>query len=107
VNRLQRIFAATWRQAERSLRCPDTLRLDGKRALVTGGHAGIGLATAAGLLARGADVAIASRNLLRNSGGLGDAPSRRVVGRRAKIRSCALPGLIAAIAPAVHSRAAA
>ena len=39
-----------------------TQRLDGIRALVTGGSAGIGLAAARALLAGGARVAIASRN---------------------------------------------
>lgn len=39
-----------------------TIRLDGIRALVTGGSAGIGLATARCLVAGGAEVAIASRD---------------------------------------------
>ena len=39
-----------------------TMRLDGIRALVTGGSAGIGLATASHLVAGGARVAIASRD---------------------------------------------
>jgi 3-oxoacyl-[acyl-carrier protein] reductase len=39
------------------------LELDGRRALVTGGSRGIGKAAAAALLAEGAEVAIAARNL--------------------------------------------
>jgi len=41
------------------------LQLDGRRALVTGGSRGIGKAAAAALLAEGAEVAIAARNLGR------------------------------------------
>src|SRR5262249_29558533 len=67
VNRLQRLLGSTWRQGARSLRCPELPRLDGRRALVTGGNAGIGLATCAGLLARGAEVVLAARSPAKTS----------------------------------------
>lgn len=51
-----------WRQRARSLVCPDRPRLDGRRALVTGGAEGVGLGTSRGLLARGARVLCASRS---------------------------------------------
>ena len=41
----------------------DLFRLDGRRALVTGGHKGLGLAMATALAEAGADVAVASRSL--------------------------------------------
>ena len=41
----------------------DLFRLDGRRALVTGGHKGLGLMMARALAEAGADVAIASRSL--------------------------------------------
>jgi NAD(P)-dependent dehydrogenase (short-subunit alcohol dehydrogenase family) len=51
-----------WRQRSRMPSCPDTPRLDGKLALVTGGNGGIGYQTIRGLMRRGADVVMASRN---------------------------------------------
>lgn len=41
----------------------DTFRLDGRRALVTGGSKGLGLVMATALAEAGADLALASRNL--------------------------------------------
>jgi len=55
-------FASTWRQEARSLVCPETPRLDGQWALVTGGSEGVGLGTCRGLLQRGARVITASRS---------------------------------------------
>jgi len=51
-----------WRQGARSLVCPETPRLDGQHALVTGGSQGVGLGTCRGLLQRGARVIMASRS---------------------------------------------
>ncbi|HBZ71924.1 MAG TPA: hypothetical protein DEP35_20235 [Deltaproteobacteria bacterium] len=57
-----RMKASIWRQRSHSLRAPEEARLDGKLAVVTGGNAGIGFETSRGLLARGAQVVVASRN---------------------------------------------
>jgi len=56
------MLASVWRQGARSLVCPETPRLDGQLALVTGGSEGIGLGTSRGLLQRGARVIMASRS---------------------------------------------
>lgn len=65
---LPRLVASVWRQRARSLRCPQTPRLDGHVALVTGGEGGLGLAIARGLVARGAEVVIACRDVARGAG---------------------------------------
>ena len=57
-----RLWHSVWRQRRRNPRCPDTPRLDGQLALVTGGSRGIGLETSRGLAARGAEVLSASRD---------------------------------------------
>ena len=57
-----RMLGSMWRQEARSLVCPETPRLDGQWALVTGGSEGIGLGTCRGLLQRGARVITASRS---------------------------------------------
>ncbi|HEY1957952.1 MAG TPA: SDR family NAD(P)-dependent oxidoreductase [Polyangiaceae bacterium] len=49
-------------QAARTPKCPDTPRLDGKLAVITGGNAGIGIEISRGLAARGAELIIAARN---------------------------------------------
>jgi NAD(P)-dependent dehydrogenase (short-subunit alcohol dehydrogenase family) len=58
----RRMSASTWRQRAHSIVCPDTPRLDGRSALVTGGSEGVGLGTCRGLLQRGARVWMASRS---------------------------------------------
>ena len=59
---VRRTAACMWRQRALTPVCPETPRLDGKLALVTGGNGGIGLETARGLARRGADIVIAARN---------------------------------------------
>lgn len=55
-------FLGTRDQRRRSLVCPDSPRLEGKLALVTGGNGGIGFETCRGLLERGAEVVMACRD---------------------------------------------
>jgi NAD(P)-dependent dehydrogenase (short-subunit alcohol dehydrogenase family) len=57
-----RLARAVFHQGRRTPRCPDTPRLDGKLAVVTGGNTGIGIEIARGLARRGAEVVIAARN---------------------------------------------
>jgi NAD(P)-dependent dehydrogenase (short-subunit alcohol dehydrogenase family) len=66
------MLASMWRHEARSLVCPETPRLDGQRALVTGGSEGIGLGTCRGLLRRGARVIMASRSAAKGERACGE-----------------------------------
>ncbi len=59
---LRRMLAASFGQARRTRRCPDTPRLDGKLAVVTGATGGIGLEIARGLVRRGATLILPCRS---------------------------------------------
>ena len=77
---LRRMLAASFGQARRTPRCPDTPRLDGKLAVVTGATGGIGLEIARGLARRGASLILPCRSA---------AKGERVA---AALRSEAAPG---------------
>ena len=62
---LARMTAAMLGQRGKTQRSPDSPRLDGRFALVTGATGGIGLETARGLLDRCAHVILAARDLDR------------------------------------------
>lgn len=67
---VRRIAACIIGQGRKSLICPKTPALEGKRALVTGGTGGIGAALVDGLKARGADVTVAARGRAGQTAGL-------------------------------------
>lgn len=52
----------TWRQKAKTKVCPIVPRMNGKIMAVTGGNSGVGLETVKGLLCRGAEVIMLSRN---------------------------------------------
>ncbi|MGD1933382.1 MAG: SDR family NAD(P)-dependent oxidoreductase [Candidatus Phaeomarinobacter sp.] len=56
-----RVMSSMRGQGKRTQICPDSPRLDGKIALVTGGTGGIGAEVVRGLATRGADVIVAAR----------------------------------------------
>jgi len=58
----RRLLAGAPRQAARTQRCPETPRLDGRLAVVTGATGGIGLEIARGLARRGASLILPCRN---------------------------------------------
>jgi NAD(P)-dependent dehydrogenase (short-subunit alcohol dehydrogenase family) len=62
---LSRLLSASFRQAARTPRCPQTPRLDGRLAVVTGATGGIGLEIARGLARRGASLLLPCRSPIR------------------------------------------
>ncbi|WP_298445721.1 SDR family NAD(P)-dependent oxidoreductase [uncultured Ferrimonas sp.] len=66
--RHRRVLSGIWRQRRNSQHCPELPRLDGQRALVTGGAAGIGEFISRGLIDRGAEVITLARGLADASG---------------------------------------
>jgi NAD(P)-dependent dehydrogenase (short-subunit alcohol dehydrogenase family) len=67
-NALRRMTAASFGQARRTPRCPETPRLDGRLAVVTGATGGIGKEIARGLAQRGAALLLPCRSLAKGEG---------------------------------------
>ena len=61
-NNVVRGFNWTWRQKAKTKACPQTPRLDGQIVAITGGNSGVGFETVKGLVSRGAEVIVLSRN---------------------------------------------
>ncbi|WP_299939596.1 SDR family NAD(P)-dependent oxidoreductase [uncultured Microbulbifer sp.] len=76
--RISRILACTLGQKRKNRICPAHPRLDGKRALVTGGAAGVGEFVSRGLMERGAQVTTMARGLSHGSGILPEADTLMV-----------------------------
>lgn len=64
---IKRIHNCIWKQKSKSIPCPNEPRLDGKRALVTGGEAGVGEFISRGLIARGAQVTSIARGVSKGT----------------------------------------
>lgn len=88
-------------QRSRGLVCPDTPRLEGRVALVTGATSGIGAATARGLLARGATLVAPCRNLAKGRAlatAMGDVSDRVLLAPVSLDDLATIPACVAAIA---------
>jgi len=66
--KFKRMFLGAWRQKAKTHRCPNEPNLNGKIVAITGGNRGIGLETVKGLLNRGAEVIVLSRNKQNRTG---------------------------------------
>src|ERR1700691_4056065 len=79
----------------------DTFSLAGKRALVTGGNRGLGLAFVRGLAEAGADVAFVARNAQRNAAAVSDLAAAGVTARAFQVDLVAESGPAKAVEAAV------
>lgn len=62
TSKVGRLFKAIWRQQSKTPICLDQPRLDSKLILMTGGNNGIGYETCKGLVKRGGELIVLSRN---------------------------------------------
>jgi len=61
-NKIKRSINWGWRQKAKTKTCPLLPKMDGKIIAITGGNSGVGFETVKGLVSRGAEVIVLSRN---------------------------------------------
>lgn len=64
---VSRMFSCMFRQRKRNINCPESPRLAGKTAIVTGGSSGVGEFVSRGLIERGAKVISLSRGVSKST----------------------------------------